>query len=212
MDHASCLTCLTLSSSLRMMPTTYTGVPCNPSHPLQFPIISLSFILSAFPEGVAVVIPLVDAFHTSNFILMIPQAYLNIECQLLLLSVVSTTFQLEFFGAVHPPTPFADSTAPSLLSHQSCSFPVRLSVASPQLSLKASLMTSTWPRGSYASTQINLHELLCQPSQQHQCKTLKTHKVTSCSGPCLTQGALALIAFMHNACYRWLHSYKHKQL
>lgn len=105
MDHASCLTCLTLSSSLRMMPTTYTGVPCNPSHPLQFPIISLSFILSAFPEGVAGAIPLVDAFYTSNFILRILQAYLNIECQLLLLSVVSTTFQLEFFCAVHPPVP-----------------------------------------------------------------------------------------------------------
>lgn len=64
--------------------------------------------------------------------------------------------------------PCAPSSSPSLLSHPSCSFPMRLSVASPQLSLKASLMTSTWHRGPNAFTQLKLLKLFCQPSQRHQ--------------------------------------------
>lgn len=60
------------------------------------------------------------------------------------------------------PLPRAHSTPPLTASHQLSSFPVRLSVASPQLSLKASLTTSTWHQGSSASAQIKLLKLFCQ--------------------------------------------------
>lgn len=90
----------------------------------------------------------------------------------------------------------AHSTAPSLPSHRSCSFPVRLSVASPQLSLKASLMTSTRHQGPNASINIKLLKLFCQPSQRHQCMTLKIHNVTSCADPCLALGPLILATYL----------------
>lgn len=90
---------------------------------------------------------------------------------------------------------------------------VKLSATPPQLSLWASLVTSTWHRGSGGLTLIKLPELLCQPSRLHHCKTLKPQNGTSRTGPRLTLGSLLLNALMHNAFYSWLHTrFIHRQL
>lgn len=144
MDHASCLTCLTLSSSLRMLPTTYTGAPCNPSPPLQFPIISLSFISTPFLEAVALEMPHVDAFYVPLLILTILLAYLNIECE-----VVSAT--VELFCSVHPPVPLCR------LQNTLIAFAPVLLFSCKVLRGITSAVTQTfsydlnWPLGSYAS-------------------------------------------------------------
>lgn len=115
--------------------------------------------------------------------------------------------------SLYPPPSFPLSAAPLLFYQWLYPFLVKLSATPPQLSLWASLVTSTWHRGSDGLTLIKLPELLCQPSRQHHCITLKPHNVTSRTGPCLTLGSLLLNALMHNAFYSWLHTrFIHRQL
>lgn len=124
MDHTSCLTCLTPSSSLCMMPTSVTGAPCNPSDPLQLSIIfhssyNLPFTKCCFSDASCWCI--YSSLHIILPLLILDVAPLKkrpfkirfFPC------AVSTKTQWEFFFFYSPSSepPVALSTAPSLHSH-----------------------------------------------------------------------------------------------